>query len=305
MNVVKLLRDRGSSALNGFHRYCKEHWVGLTIGGLILAFGLVYFSDRMFISVYPGEGIVVYHRFGGGTVSDDVYYEGFHFVAPWNKVYRFDLTLQRITLPLTVLSSDGLDIHLDVSTSFRANPDLLPHLARRFGPTYTQKAVIPGITQAVQDIVGKLKAVDIYSLARKDSHDRLFNISRQDIGGAYVLVDEISILNIRLPDRIQQAIQSKLEEEQLAELYNFRLITERMEALRKQEEAVGIRNFQRIVAGGISDKLLLWKGIEATQDLAKSPNAKIVIFGNERSGLPLVMGGLENSKQAAGSASQQ
>jgi prohibitin 1 len=304
MRGVKFLKERGASALHKVRRYRKEHWAGLAIGALILVFALAYFSDRMLISVYPGEGMVVYHRFGGGTVSDDVFYEGFHFVAPWNKVYRYDLTLQRITLPLTVLSNEGLEIHLDVSAAYRANPDLLPHLARRFGPAYAQKAVIPGITQAVQDIVGKLKAADIYSLSRKDSHDRLFSISRQDIGGVYVLVDEISLLNIRLPDRVQEAIQRKLEEEQLAELYNFRLVTERMEALRKQEEAVGIRNFQRIVSGGISNKLLVWKGIEATQDLAKSPNAKIVVFGNDRTGLPLVMGGIDTSKPAAGSTSQ-
>ena len=104
------------------------------------------------------------------------------------------------------------------------------------------------------------------------------------------------MMKITLPPRVQSAIQAKIEEEQLTLLYDHRIIKEKKEAERKAVEAQGIADFQRIIAGGISDKLLMWKGIEATLDLAKSPNSKVVVIGAPKSGLPLVLGSMEDSK---------
>ena len=69
----------------------------------------------------------------------------------------------------------------------------------------------------------------------------------------------------------------------------FVLRKERQEAECKRIEARGIADFQKIVAQGISEPLLAWKGIEATQQLAHSQNAKIVIIGNPKNGMPLII----------------
>jgi len=94
-----------------------------------------------------------------------------------------------------------------------------------------------------------------------------------------------------LPVQLTEAIEQKQRADQESQRMEFILTKERQEADRKRIEAQGIADFQRIVAQGISEQLLRWKGIEATEKLASSQNAKVVVIGSGKDGLPLILGG--------------
>ncbi len=269
--------------------FWEERWMSITMVTLAGIFLLAFIGEKMFVSVYPGQGVVLYRRFAKDAIPNEIYHEGFHVIAPWNLHYRYDLTYQQMTVPIVALSKNGLEITMDCSITFRPVASLLPHLHRLYGAGYPQKLVVPELRTALQDIVGQFLPEEIYSMARSAQHAELFRKAQRIIGRVYVDVGDVSIINVRLPPKVQAAIQDKLQAQQVADMYDFRIEAEKKEAKRKLEEAKGIKEFQTTISQGISQQVLEWKGIEATLELAKSPNAKVIVVGNGK-GLPLILG---------------
>ncbi|MGH9667708.1 MAG: prohibitin family protein, partial [Bryobacteraceae bacterium] len=228
-----------------------------------------------------------------------IYGEGMHIIPPWNKVYIYDVRVQQMTREQVALTEDGLAVTVLSSFRFQPNYRLLPRLHQVYGPEYVRKEVIPEVASSVQEIVARYLPDQLYHLQRGDSERQMLVDARRNLNPdtQYVWIEDVSMMKITLPPKVQAAIQNKLEAQQVALLYDYRLQTEEKEAQRKAIEARGIAAFQNTIAGGISDKLLIWKGIEATEELAKSPNSKIVVIGNTKTGLPIVLGNLEDQQK--------
>jgi regulator of protease activity HflC (stomatin/prohibitin superfamily) len=271
----------------------KSRWLLLKhrflfmVCALLAAMFTLYFADRMFIMVQPGEVIVVYYLFFGGTHHNQIQGEGFHILAPWDNAYHYNVRSQTVTESMKVLSRDGLEINLDAVIRFRLIPAMVPYLHRQFGPDYVKSVVIPELKQAVQLVIGTFSAEELYSFQREASIDQILAKSQRMAANAYTDVDRVSLVNVTLPDRLQEAVQAKLEEEQSELAYDFRLKKEQKEAQRKKIEAEGYLNYQQLK--GMPAGLISLKGIEATLELAKSTNAKVIVMGSG-SNLPLVLG---------------
>ena len=102
-------------------------------------------------------------------------------------------------------------------------------------------------------------------------------------------MEDVLLKGIILPKLLTDAIELKAQAEQASATMEFKLSKERQEAERKKLEASGIQSFQKIVSEGISPQLLQWKGIEATEKLATSHNAKIVMMGNSKESMPVLL----------------
>jgi regulator of protease activity HflC (stomatin/prohibitin superfamily) len=271
--------------------FLKTHQLGIVIGTLVVLFTIAYLAPDLFVFIHSGQAGVVWRRFGGGTDVDHVYGEGIKIKLPWDIFYVYDVRLQRADVDLAVLSRDGLRI--DIATSVRYHPVLpwLGRLHKRAGPDYLHTILIPELSAVIGEVVARYRPEDLYSLRRPVIQEAITRDMLLAGRERWIAVDDVVIRSIRLPEPIQRAIQSKLEQEQLSLEYDYRLLKERKEAERKILEARGIRDFQQIVTGGISDRYLRWKGIDATVELARSPNAKVIVVGG-RDGLPLILGGL-------------
>lgn len=257
---------------------------------IIGVFVLILFSGRMIKSVDAGERGVLFNFFTG-VQFDKVYSQGIHLIAPWNKLVIYEVREQQKEETMDVLSSNGLSIQVDVSARFAPYYDSLPYLHDQFGPTYIQRLVIPEIRSAVREVIGRYTPEELYSTKRDEVQKSIFEASQNALGNNFIDTKALLIRSVKLPKTIQTAIESKLEREQESLEYEFRLEREKKEAERKRIEAQGIDDFQRIVSEGISDKLLKWKGIEATETLANSPNAKVIVIGSGEEGLPIILGG--------------
>jgi regulator of protease activity HflC (stomatin/prohibitin superfamily) len=255
---------------------------------LLVALFAWIFRDRIFYSVDSGEVLLVYYRLFGGTSHNQIGREGLHIIAPWDLAYRYKIRTQTILLPMTVMSRDGLEVHLDAQIRFNAVAETVPYLHRRYGPEYAKTIIIPQLTESVQGVIGQFHAEELYSFNRAASVGRIFARARRLIGGVYVHVEDIGLFNLKLPDRVQDAIQSKVAAEQNALAAAFSITQEENEAKRKEVEARGIQHYNDIVKG-IPQSVLIWKGIEATLELAKSPNSKIIVMGS-KDNLPLMLG---------------
>ena len=255
---------------------------------LVLVVAIFLLRDRIFVRVDSGQVLLVFYSLFGGTTHNRVAQEGMHILAPWDQAYLYQTRSQTVLSPMTVLSKNGVAVKLDAQIRLHAIPEMVPYLHRQYGPDYLNTTIKPQLTEAVQKVIGQYLPEEIYSSETGASITQIFSNAKKLIGGVYLDVEDISLLNISLPDKIQLAIQNKSEAQQNSLAYDYRVDQERKESERKQIEAKGLQQYATTVSG-IPRSVLVWKAIEATTELAKSPNSKVIVFGS-RDSLPLLLG---------------
>jgi len=270
-------------------RFFHERQAELIIGGLIFTLVVLFFGPNIFVTIKEGEAGVMYLRFFGGTVRDKIYGEGLHVVWPWDKLRVYNVRVQETRRTVEVLDNTGLQFRLNVSIRYHPDYIVLPLLHQRVGPEYLDKVVIPEVEGVLRTMAGTLDARGLYS----NEHEVLAKIvseSMSQTADKYIVIDDVIIRSIELPEPIRLAIQKKREEEQLAEAYTYRLQREEDEAKRKVVEAKGTKDANDIVSSSLSSNILKWRGIEATMALSVSTNAKVIVIGNGPQGLPIILG---------------
>lgn len=260
--------------------------------GIFAFFGLLLLSvlsNTTFMTIDPGEKGVLFKRFSGGLDKDNIYGQGFHIVAPWNKMFIYDVRTNESFETMDVLSKNGLNISVELSYRFHPLPDKIGYLHNNIGPDYVSRIIKPEIRSATREVIGQYLPEELYSTKREAIQVEIFNKTKKSIDANYILLDAILIRSVQLPEKLKFAIEQKLQEEQLSFQYEFKLDRERKEAERKIIEAQAKADANSILNRSLTDKILQDKGIEATLELAKSPNSKVVIIGGSEGGLPLIL----------------
>ncbi len=255
----------------------------------ILLMLFIILSSTVFITLQPGERGVIFKKFGGGIDKDQVYDQGFHVVAPWNRMIIYDTQINENFEKMDVLSKNGLNIEVELSYRYRPVPPKIGFLHEEIGKNYVERIIKPEIRSATREVIGQYLPEELYSTKREAIQEEIFSKTKEAIQKLYLDLDAVLIRSVKLPTKLQQAIESKLEEEQQSLQYEWKLEKERKEAERKIIEAKAKAEANRILNASLSDKILSDKGIEATLQLAKSPNSKVVIVGGGGDGLPLIL----------------
>ncbi|MFN8394147.1 MAG: prohibitin family protein [Bacteroidia bacterium] len=258
----------------------------VAVVGIVL---LIVLFNSLFITVEAGFQAVLFRPFAGGLDKENLLGPGFHMVSPWNTVFTYDARIQERTEDMDVLAANGLNIHVDLSFRYRVVPSEVGYLHEEIGQTYADKIVTPEVRAATRKVIGKYLPEELYSTKRDAIQNEIFTQTEANVKPKHIHLDAVLIRSVKLPELIKGAIERKLEQQQQRDEYEFRIQKEAKEAERKRIEAQGIKDFQDIVSDGISDKLLKWKGIEATQELANSKNSKIIVIGGS-DGLPVILG---------------
>jgi len=257
----------------------------------ILALLALLFLIGCGTQVPSGHRGVKYYKFGDGTEMGKIYDEGFNWHLPWNSIYVYNVQLQESKEALQILSADGATIQLEVSIWYRPAVQRLDSLQKTIGPGYYNSVIAPALRGVARDVVGQYKPEEIYSTQRGVIASEIRDTMEVLLKGKFVNIENVIIRNVLLPPKITEAINLKLAADQEAQRMQYVLQKEQQEAERKRIEAKGIADFQKIVSSGITQDLLRWKGIEATQKIAESPNTKIVVIGNGEGDLPIILGG--------------
>jgi regulator of protease activity HflC (stomatin/prohibitin superfamily) len=255
----------------------------LGVAALIIA-GLLFAS----IAKVPSGHVGVLTLFG--RVTGEILPEGIHLVSPFKANNVMSIRTQQVKESASVPSSEGLVISLDTSLLYHLNPEQAADLFRRIGPKYEPTIVEPSLRAAIREVTSSHSANALYTGEREKVAREIFNQLSTELGKRGLTVENVLLRDIQLPAALKSSIEAKQQAEQESLAMSFRLQKEKQEAERKRIEAQGVHDFQQIVSQGISPALLEWKGIEATESLAKSPNTKIVVVGNSKNGLPLILG---------------
>jgi len=261
-------------------------WAIILIGPLLILISSIT------VTVPSGYAGLVFHTFGSGVdPAEEPLGAGFHFKAPWNKVYEYEVRQKERLEKLEVLSSNLLKIEMDMTVFYQPIYQDLGRLEIERGRNYEDKIVTPSMRSVAREVIARYLPEEFNTTRREEIQSEIDSALTVKLAENYLKLNDVLIRNIQLPRKLEEAIERKLQQEQESLEYEFRLEKEAKEADRKRIEAEGIRDFQEIVSSGISDELLRWKGIEATSALAESQNAKVVVIGSGEDGLPLILGG--------------
>ena len=275
----------------------RRNRIQLICGGLVTTLIILFLWPSIVISIKPGELGVLYARFRGGTQLQHTYDEGIHFIQPWNIMYIYDVRVQEETQNIDVLTVDGLTINVQISLRFQIIRDRLPALHQEIGPRYRDKVVLPIMNSAVRQTIGSYRPDDLYSTARQELQDQMLVDAVEEMGRIPILIQGFVVKTITLPEVLRDSIERKLVAEQSYLRYKYILLEEQQEARRKIIEAEGIKAYQMLVNEHMTQNFLRYQGIQATKDLASSPNSKVVVIGG-KDGLPVIL----NADSPAGAA---
>ena len=281
--------DELASMWQGTVAFVRRHAPYVLLLVFLCAFLAVYFFDRVFISIYPGHLGVLWRRLGGGTVVARTYGEGLHVILPINKMYVYDTRKQRFSESMDVLTLDGLMIHVEYSVRYFPNSDLLPLLHQRVGLDYLKVVVQPEARSVIRTVFGQYKPEEIYT-SQKAIQERVSAMAKIRMEARFIEIDDVPIERISLPPKIAEAIEDKLTKHQLVDEYVYRIAVAEQEAVRMEIEANGQKAYNEAIAPTLTPQQLQWQGIQATKELAASPNAKVVVIGQGKSGMPIILG---------------
>jgi prohibitin 1 len=256
-------------------------------GAIVLAL-LVILATSATSCVRTGHvGVVtMFGRVTGRTMA-----EGIHLVNPLARVHELNIKTLEIKERASVPSREGLIMGVEASVIYHLEPTRAAEVFRTIGEGYAEVLLTPTFRSAIRAVTATNTAAALYSDAREGIARQILTDLQAQVQPRGIVIENVLLRDLQLPDTLKQAIEAKQQAQQEAQRMEFVLQREKQESERKRVEAQGIKDFQNIVTEGISEKLLEWKGIEATIELARSSNAKVVVVGNTKSGLPLIYAG--------------
>jgi regulator of protease activity HflC (stomatin/prohibitin superfamily) len=225
-----------------------------------------------------------------GYVSDNTLKPGVNIVNPMANVEKMSIKTQELKELMSVPSKEGLSVDLEISLLFKLDSEKANEIYKTVGPNYVEIILVPQFRSVVRGVTARYEAKALYTASREKLASEILVELEHLVGPRGIIVEQAPLRQIQLPERLTKSIEEKLQAEQESQRMEFILTREKQEADRKRIEAKGIADFQEIVSKGISEQLLKWKGIEATEKLANSTNTKVVIIGSGKDGLPIILG---------------
>ncbi len=248
---------------------------------LLSLFLIVYLANRIFIPIRSGEAGILWSRFFGGTRIDYVYPEGMSYVFPWDEMHIYNIRVQQTAHEFDVLTINGLKIRLSISIRYFPEYKLLGVLHQKVGPDYVETVVIPEIESVLRVLIGRLSAEEVYT-TDKSIIEKSVNQAVEQIAQRFINVDNVIIKRMEFPPFVAKAIENKIEQKQVAEAHLFRVQREKHEAERKRIEAEAFKRYHEILRASLTKEILRWRDIQATLELSRSHNSKVIIIGGAK-----------------------
>jgi regulator of protease activity HflC (stomatin/prohibitin superfamily) len=257
---------------------------------IILAVVAIFIFSKSTITIGPGEGGVIFESLGNGINTDKTYSEGFHIVAPWNRMIVRKVRQQSISDEMNVLSVNGLEVKVNGTIWYEPEFKNLGLLIKTKGEDYERELLDPAINAAARSVVGRYTPEQLYSSKRDVIEQEILDEIQIVLKDQYLLVTRVLVEDVKLPTTIRTAIETKLKQEQESLEYEFRIAKAEKEAKRQKIDAEGKAVANKILSASLTDKILQEKGIDATLELSKSPNSKVIVIGSGKDGLPIILG---------------
>jgi regulator of protease activity HflC (stomatin/prohibitin superfamily) len=268
----------------------RRHALKFFVTLFIILFAIAYFAPNIFFTIQSGEVGVMYLRFFGGTQTDRVLSEGLKIIPPWDKLFVYNIRVQEEKHDMHVLTREGMSATLHLSIRYHPEADMVGLLHSRVGPQYAERIVIPEVEQALRTIMGEFELHEVYG-SQRGLVQKAINDSLEQVSQKFVKVDSIVLRSVELPSKVKDAIEEKMTQKELSEAYEYKLQREEQEAKRRKIEADGLKTHNDILNSSLTPSVLKWEAIQATKELASSPNTKTIIVGTSSTSMPIMLSG--------------
>lgn len=253
---------------------------------MLVAIGAGFIALSNCFTVIPAGHVGVIDFFG--TVSDNTLKSGINFVNPLARIVKMSIQTQEMKEVMDVPSKEGLTVQLEVSVLYHLNPEKAADVYKTVGESYEGIILEPQFRSVTRGVTASFEAKALYTSEREHLSKMILDEITTATAARGISVESAPLRRVSLPGGLSASIEQKLQSEQESQRMQFVLTKEKQEADRKRIEAQGISDFQKIVNQGLNSQLLTWKGIEATEKLANSPNTKVIIVGG-KDGLPMIL----------------
>ncbi|QTD37677.1 prohibitin family protein [Polaribacter batillariae] len=257
---------------------------------IIIAVIAVIIFSKSTVTIGPGEGGVIFETLGDGIDTEKTYGEGFHLMLPWNKMIIRKVRQQSISDEMNVLSVNGLEVKVNGTIWYEPEFSNLGSLIKTKGEDYERELLDPAINAAARSVVGRYTPEQLYSSKRDVIEQEILDEVKNILEGQFLIVKRVLVEDVKLPTTIRTAIETKLKQEQESLEYEFRLAKAKKEAERQKIDAEGKAIANKILSASLTEKILQEKGIDATLELSKSSNSKVIVIGSGKDGLPIILG---------------
>jgi regulator of protease activity HflC (stomatin/prohibitin superfamily) len=257
---------------------------------IFIIIAVIILFSKSTVTIGPGEGGVVFERFGDGINTEKTYGEGFQIVAPWNEMIVRKVRQQSVSDEMNVLSVNGLEVKVSGTVWYEPEFSKLGLLIKTKGEDYENELLDPAVNAAARSVVGRYTPEQLYSSKRDVIEQEILDEVQKLLEDQYLVVKRVLVEDVKLPPTIRTAIETKLKQEQESLEYEFRLAKAKKEAERQKIDAEGKATANKILSASLTEKILQEKGIEATLELAKSNNSKVVVIGSGKDGMPIILG---------------
>jgi regulator of protease activity HflC (stomatin/prohibitin superfamily) len=257
---------------------------------VVLVVALIILFSKSTVTIGPGEGGVIFESLGNGINTEKTYSEGFHVVAPWNRMIILKVRQQSISDEMNVLSVNGLEVKVNGTIWYEPEFKNLGLLIKTKGEDFERELLDPAINAAARSVVGRYTPEQLYSSKRDVIEQEILDEIQIVLKEQYLLVTRVLVEDVKLPTTIRTAIETKLKQEQESLEYEFRIAKAEKEAKRQKIDAEGKAVANKILSESLTDKILQENGMGATLELSKSPNSKVIIIGSGKSGMPIILG---------------
>jgi len=257
---------------------------------VVLIVAVIILFSKSTVTIGPGEGGVIFETLGNGINTDKTYGEGFHIVAPWNRMIVIKVRQQSISDEMNVLSVNGLEVKVNGTIWYEPELKNLGLLIKTKGEDYERELLDPAVNAAARSVVGRYTPEQLYSSKRDVIEQEILDEVQNILKEQFLSVTRVLVEDVKLPSTIRIAIETKLKQEQESLEYEFRLAKAKKEAERQKIDAEGKAVANKILSESLTDKILQEKGIGATLELSKSTNSKVIVIGSGKSGMPIILG---------------
>lgn len=268
----------------------NKRFIPFIIIGVISLFIVMGISSSIFFTLNATERAVIFYKFGQGLDKETILQPGFHMKAPWNDLIVFEVSEVTAEETMDINDKSGLPIHVEVTVRYTPFSEKIGYIYEKFKADYANRLVIPEVRSMTRQVLARYTAEEIYSTKRAEVENTVKIETEKVLNENFIDAKAVLIRSIRLPDQIRSAIENKLQQEQEALAYQYRLEKEKSEAERKRIAAEGESRANNIINNSLTNNLLKMRGIEATLELSKSPNTKVIVIGAGADGMPLILG---------------
>ena len=268
----------------------NKRFIPFIILGVISLFIVMGISSSIFFTLNATERAVIFYKFGQGLDKETILQPGFHMKSPWNDLIVFEVSEVTSEETMDINDKNGLPIHVEVTVRYTPYSDKIGYIYEKFKTDYANRLVIPEVRSMTRQVLARYTAEEIYSTKRAEVETTVKTETEKVLNENFVDAKAVLIRSIKLPDQIRSAIENKLQQEQEALAYQYRLDKEKSEAERKRIAAEGESRANNIINNSLTNNLLKMRGIEATLELSKSPNTKVIVIGAGTDGMPLILG---------------